>query len=107
MSYCFFQEKRILLLFNDKESSKKSGCYLFNLSLYNYTDPLEIRPEECEKIILHDFQSYPASLDGNILVDRMMGQIAVTTNNVIYKNNKKLEQNLCTSTIRTGWKDSG
>lgn len=39
LSYCFFQEKKLLLLFNDKETSKKSGCYLFNLSLYNFTDP--------------------------------------------------------------------
>jgi hypothetical protein len=45
-------------------------------------DALEVKPEECEKIILHDAQVNPASLDGNILVDRMMGQIAVTTNNV-------------------------
>ena len=43
---------------------------------------MEIKPEECEKIVLHDVDKNPASLDGNILVDRMMGQIAVTTNNV-------------------------
>jgi hypothetical protein len=43
---------------------------------------MEVKPEECEKIVLHDAEMNPASLDGNILVDRMMGQIAVTTNNV-------------------------
>ena len=70
------------MLWNDKASAKQSGCYLFNLHLYNYIDALEVKPEECEKIVLHDAQINPASLDGNILVDRMMGQIAVTTNNV-------------------------
>jgi hypothetical protein len=71
-----------LLLWNDKASAKQSGCYLFNLNLYNYCNPMEVKPEECEKIVLHDAEKNPASLDGNILVDRMMGQIAVTTNNV-------------------------
>ena len=50
------------------------------MSLYNFVDPIDIRPEECEKIILHDVDNNPASLDGNVLIDRMMGQIAVTTN---------------------------
>ena len=47
------------------------------MSLYNFVDPIDIRPEECEKIILHDVDNNPASLDGNVLIDRMMGQIAV------------------------------
>lgn len=100
LSYCFFQEKKILLLWNDKKSSKKSGCYIYHQGLYNYLDNIEIQPEECEKIILHDQDNNPASLDGNVLVDRMMGQIAVTTNNnkiaahQLYDNNGKTASRL-------------
>jgi hypothetical protein len=52
---------------------------------------MEVKPEECEKIVLHDAEKNPASLDGNILVDRMMGQIAVTTNNVNFYSLMSLE----------------
>jgi len=75
----------MFILYNANEEAD-SGVFLINLKSYNLKNGPTIKEQDdtCTKLCLHG-EDDPALLDGQVLIDRIMQAIAVTTteNNLV------------------------
>ena len=85
IEFGFLKEDLMFLLYNANEVAD-TGAFLINIGAYDLnSNPKIIEDEDgVQKVVQHD-ESDPVQLDGQVLVDKMMQAIAVTTteNNLI------------------------
>ena len=79
IEFGFLKEDLMFLLYNANEVAD-TGAYLINIGAYDLnSNPKIIEDEDgVQKVTLHD-ETNPVQLDGQVLVDKMMQAIAVTT----------------------------